>query len=178
MEQTDVLFALGSQNGWRVANALNTAEWRTASEVARELDVQVATAVTHLKRLAEVGVAENRIRKGRRDALEYRLLDTGITIRLRLGQADGCTMEPETMVEFIRQLSEVLGADYVHFEETLPKKLRALALRTRTKGEWKGSESETTQLMKQLVSHAIEKLGRRGAQRRGSTAYNDRMSGR
>lgn len=161
MKDEKVLFALGSRNGWRVANALNIECWKTASEVASELGLQIATAVTHLKQLADAGVAEKRIRKGKRDAVEYRLAGMDVTISLSLGASTASKQQLRNgrLSALVEKFEEVLGADFATFERGLGTALRG-ELQSVKEGKTLTKERELT-LAKATASHALERLGRR-----------------
>lgn len=80
------LLALGTENGLRVANALDISTWRCASEVAKELELHIATVQSHLNALVRAGMAATRERLGGRPAREYRLLDRRFELSVVLGR--------------------------------------------------------------------------------------------
>jgi DNA-binding transcriptional ArsR family regulator len=82
------LFALGNENGLRVAEALDETAWRCASEIARPLKLHIATAQAHLAALESAGVAESRGRVGGRPAREYRLRAREFEISFAIDQKE------------------------------------------------------------------------------------------
>ena len=65
---------------------LNKTGWQTASEVARDLNIHIATAVKYLSELHELDFVERRIKRGKtRKAFEYKVKDPKVTIEFDLG---------------------------------------------------------------------------------------------
>lgn len=161
MNDVKALFALGGKGGLRIAKALSTNEWKSASEVAEELNLHIATAVTHLSSLAEAGVAERRLRKGRRDAFEYRLLVSDVFIHLNLTETRASPVAESyiALSGFAERLSDVLGADF----EALVRLLDAPSIRSlkSLRGNVRVGEKEQDALLIALVAGSVARLGRR-----------------
>lgn len=79
------LVYLGKEFALDILFFVNDNEWSTASEVAKGLELHVATAVKHLSELDEIDILEKRTRKGKtRSASEYKVKRKRITIDIDL----------------------------------------------------------------------------------------------
>ncbi|MDO9537934.1 MAG: hypothetical protein Q7J68_06410 [Thermoplasmata archaeon] len=103
------LNALGSEGALDTLICLKKHDWATASEVAKDMETHVATAVKRLNLLHEAGFLDRRVRKGKtRSAQEYSLFSTRMVIELNLeGGAD--TGNAEFMGALLRDILERLG---------------------------------------------------------------------
>jgi predicted transcriptional regulator len=80
-----LLFVLGKEHCLDVMINLYKNEWQTASSVAKDLNLHVATAVKYLSELHELGLVNRRIKRGRtRDAFEYSLRTQNIRIEIEI----------------------------------------------------------------------------------------------
>ena len=86
MKKTDIrrmLFVLGKEHCLDVMISLNKNGWQTASQVAKDLDIHIATAVKYLSELHELGLLKRRLKKTKtRGAFEYKLGDAKVNIEL------------------------------------------------------------------------------------------------
>jgi predicted transcriptional regulator len=88
MKKDDIrrlLFVLGKEHCLDVMINLNKNGWQTASEVARDLNIHIATAVKYLSELFELDFVDRRVKRGKtRKAFEYRVKDPKVTIEFDL----------------------------------------------------------------------------------------------
>lgn len=76
-----MLFVLGKEHCLDVMINVYKNNWRTASEVARDLKLHIATAVKYLSELYGLSLVNRRIRKGKtREAFEYQLKSPRVKI--------------------------------------------------------------------------------------------------
>lgn len=76
-----MLFVLGKEHCLDVMINVYKNNWRTASEVARDLKLHIATAVKYLSELYSLKLVNRRIRKGKtREAFEYQLKSPRVKI--------------------------------------------------------------------------------------------------
>ena len=98
MEKEDMrkmLFVLGKEHCLDVMICVYKNGWQTASQVARDLNIHIATAVKYLSELHELGFVNRRIKKGKtREAYEYQLKNPKIKIELDIGQLMGKSFQP------------------------------------------------------------------------------------
>ncbi|MFH0815457.1 MAG: hypothetical protein V1934_01390 [Methanobacteriota archaeon] len=161
MSTVEKLYALGSKGGLRIAGALSTSEWKSASEIAEDLSLHIATAVAHLSALASAGIAERRLRAGRRKAFEYRLVASNVKIEIDLAGCKPSSIinHPGALAGFLERLAGVLGADW----EALVRLLNtnaSQALKALNENEAIG-ERERDLLLTALVAGSVARLGRR-----------------
>jgi len=77
------LSILGKEHCIDVIETLYIKEWCTATEISEELKIHIATAVSYLSDLHDIGLVERRIRGGKyKDAYEYSLKSTSINLNL------------------------------------------------------------------------------------------------
>jgi predicted transcriptional regulator len=82
-----MLFVLGKEHCLDVMINLYKNDWQTASEVAGDLKVHIATAVKYLSELHELGFVDRRVKKCKmREAYEYQLKNPKIKIELDISQ--------------------------------------------------------------------------------------------
>ncbi|OQX22062.1 MAG: hypothetical protein BWK75_01740 [Candidatus Altiarchaeales archaeon A3] len=80
-------FVLSKEHCIDVVEILYLNGWLTATEIAEDLKIHIATAVKYLTELHEIGIAEKRTREGKyKDALEYRLINSEINLTLNFEQ--------------------------------------------------------------------------------------------
>ncbi|PKP55522.1 MAG: hypothetical protein CVT89_08190 [Candidatus Altiarchaeales archaeon HGW-Altiarchaeales-2] len=80
-------FVLSKEHCIDVVETLYLNGWLTATEIAEDLKIHIATAVKYLTELHEIGIAEKRTREGKyKDALEYRLINSEINLTLNFEQ--------------------------------------------------------------------------------------------
>jgi hypothetical protein len=88
MKKEDIrrmLFVLGKEHCLDVMINLNKNGWQTASEVARDLNIHIATAVKYLSELFELDMVERRVKRGKtRKAFEYQMKDPTVRIEFDL----------------------------------------------------------------------------------------------
>lgn len=88
MKKEDIrrmLFVLGKEHCLDVMINLNKNGWQTASEVARDLSIHIATAVKYLSELFELDMVERRVKRGKtRKAFEYQMKEPTIRIEFDL----------------------------------------------------------------------------------------------
>lgn len=88
MKKEDIrrmLFVLGKEHCLDVMINLNKNGWQTASEVARDLNIHIATAVKYLSELYELDMVERRVKRGKtRKAFEYQMKEPTIRIEFDL----------------------------------------------------------------------------------------------
>ncbi|MEW5937372.1 MAG: helix-turn-helix domain-containing protein [Candidatus Thermoplasmatota archaeon] len=116
------LFALGAENGFRVANALSETIWRCASDVAKDLGLHIATVQSHLSALESAGIVESRERLGGRPAREYRLRDRRFEFSVVLGMEDRARLTREEEERVLSALR--LRAARVSWAIELPAAIR------------------------------------------------------
>lgn len=81
-----LLFVLGKEHCLDVMICVYKNGWQTASEVARELNIHIATAVKYLTELHELGMVNRRLKRGKtREAFEYQLKSPKIKIEFDVG---------------------------------------------------------------------------------------------
>jgi predicted transcriptional regulator len=82
-----MLFVLGKEHCMDVMINLYKNDWQTASQVARDLNIHIATAVKYLSELHELGLVDRRIKKGKtRESFEYQLKNPKIKIELDISR--------------------------------------------------------------------------------------------
>jgi predicted transcriptional regulator len=80
-----LLFVLGKEHCLDVMINLHKNEWQTASEVARDLHIHIATAVKYLSELHELGLVNRRVKRGKtRVAFEYQIKNPRVKIEFDL----------------------------------------------------------------------------------------------
>jgi predicted transcriptional regulator len=88
MKKEDIrrmLFVLGKEHCLDVMINLNKNGWQTASEVARDLNIHIATAVKYLSELYELDMVERRVKRGKtRKAFEYQMKNPMVKIEFDL----------------------------------------------------------------------------------------------
>jgi predicted transcriptional regulator len=88
MKKEDIrrmLFVLGKEHCLDVMINLNKNGWQTASEVARDLNIHIATAVKYLSELYELDLVDRRVKRGKtRKAFEYVIRDPKVRIEFDL----------------------------------------------------------------------------------------------
>lgn len=85
-----MLYILGKEHSLDVMMNLHQHGWQTASEVARDLDIHIATAVKYLSELHELGLVNRRVRRARtRKAFEYQCEKEFIRIEFKLDALHG-----------------------------------------------------------------------------------------
>ncbi|UCE37362.1 MAG: hypothetical protein JSW00_18175 [Thermoplasmata archaeon] len=76
-----MLFVLGKEHCLDVMINVYKNDWQTASEVARDLNIHIATAVKYLTELYELGLVNRRIKRGKtREAFEYQVKSPKVKI--------------------------------------------------------------------------------------------------
>jgi predicted transcriptional regulator len=76
-----MLFVLGKEHCLDVMINVYKNDWQTASEVARDLNIHIATAVKYLSELYELGLVNRRIKRGKtREAYEYQVKNPKVKI--------------------------------------------------------------------------------------------------
>lgn len=82
-EMRRLLFVLGKEHCLDVMVNVYKNGWQTASEVARDLNIHIATAVKYLSELHELDLVNRRVKKGKtREAFEYQLKNPKVKIEL------------------------------------------------------------------------------------------------
>ncbi|UCF08439.1 MAG: helix-turn-helix transcriptional regulator [Thermoplasmata archaeon] len=82
-----LLFVLGKEHCLDVLINVHKKDWQTASEVARDLNIHIATAVKYLTELHELGLVNRRVKRGKtREAFEYQVKNQNIRIEFELTQ--------------------------------------------------------------------------------------------
>jgi predicted transcriptional regulator len=88
MKKEDIrrmLFVLGKEHCLDVMINLNKNGWQTASEVAKDLNIHIATAVKYLSELYELELVDRRVKRGKtRKAFEYQMRDPKVRIEFDL----------------------------------------------------------------------------------------------
>ncbi len=88
MKKEDIrrmLFVLGKEHCLDVMININKNGWQTASEVARDLNIHIATAVKYLSELYELDLVDRRVKRGKtRKAFEYQMRDPKVRIEFDL----------------------------------------------------------------------------------------------
>ncbi|MCK4756971.1 MAG: helix-turn-helix transcriptional regulator [Thermoplasmata archaeon] len=75
IELQKTLSVLGKEKSLDILSYISGNRWSTATEIANDLEIHVATAVKHLQDLEDVDILASRTRKGKtRSALEYDIL--------------------------------------------------------------------------------------------------------
>ena len=78
---------LGMEHSIAILEELVLKPWQTASEIAHELSIHIATAQKYLDKLKEVHILDARVRKTRaRSAVEYRLVQPNIILDLDMNE--------------------------------------------------------------------------------------------
>ena len=78
---------LGKEHSIAVLEELFISPWSSASEIAQELSIHIATAVKYLEELRTGKIVEARLRKTKaREALEYRIIDPDINLNLNISK--------------------------------------------------------------------------------------------
>lgn len=91
-----MLYVLGKEHSLDVIMNVYKNGWRTASEVASDLDIHVATAVKYLSELHELGLANRRGKRGRtRATFEYQVKKQVISIEFELNAIQKKVPKPE-----------------------------------------------------------------------------------
>jgi predicted transcriptional regulator len=82
-----MLFVLGKEHCLDVIINLYKNGGQTASQIARDLNIHVATAVKYLSELHELGLVDRRVKWGKtREAFEYQLKNPKINIEFDISQ--------------------------------------------------------------------------------------------
>ena len=90
-----MLFVLGKEHCLDVMICVYKNGWQTASQVARDLNIHIATAVKYLSELYELGLVDRRIKKGKtREAFEYQLKNPKIKIEVDVSQLMSKSIQP------------------------------------------------------------------------------------
>jgi predicted transcriptional regulator len=85
-EMRKMLFVLGKEHCLDVMISVHKNGWQTASQVARDLNIHIATAVKYLSELYELGLVDRRVKKGKtREAYEYQLKNPKVKIEFDVG---------------------------------------------------------------------------------------------
>ena len=85
-----ILFVLGKEHCLDVMINVYKNGWQTASEVAKDLDLHIATAVKYLSELHELGLMNRRKKRGKtREAFEYQLTTSKIKIEFDVNSLMG-----------------------------------------------------------------------------------------
>lgn len=85
-----MFFVLGKEHCLDVMASVHASGWSTASEVARDLNIHIATAVKYLSELNELELLKRRTRKGKtREAFEYRTKSSRIRVEVDLRGLNG-----------------------------------------------------------------------------------------
>lgn len=80
-----MLFILGKEHCLDVMICLHKNGWQTASEVARDLNIHIATAVKYLSELHEIDLVNRRVKRGKtRVAFEYQIKNPKVKIEFDL----------------------------------------------------------------------------------------------
>lgn len=83
IELQKTLSVLGKEKSLDILSYISGNRWSTATEIANDLKIHVATAVKHLQDLEDVGILASRTRKGKtRSALEYDILKPRIILEI------------------------------------------------------------------------------------------------
>ncbi len=91
-----MLFVLGKEHCLDVMINVYKNDWQTASEVARDLRIHIATAVKYLSELHELGFLNRRIKRGKtREAFEYQLRDPKVLIEFDVTSLTGKRLRAE-----------------------------------------------------------------------------------
>jgi len=78
---------LGKEHSIAILEELFIRPWSTASEIAQELSIHIATAVKYLEEFRTGKIVESRVRKTKvREALEYKITDPDINLNLNIFQ--------------------------------------------------------------------------------------------
>jgi hypothetical protein len=84
------LFVLGKEHCLDVMVNLFKNDWQTASEVARDLHIHIATAVKYLSELYEIGLVNRRVKRSKtREAYEYQLKNPNVKIEFDISMFMG-----------------------------------------------------------------------------------------
>ncbi len=74
-------YVLGKDHSLDILESIHSCGWSKASDIAKELDLHVATASKYLAELEEIDVLESREAKGKtRQVIEYRIKDPKIEL--------------------------------------------------------------------------------------------------
>jgi len=80
-----LLFVLGKEHCLDVLINVHNNGWQTASEVASDLNIHIATAVKYLTELHELNLVNRRVERGKtREAFEYQVKNQNIRIEFEL----------------------------------------------------------------------------------------------
>jgi len=90
-----MLFVLGKEHCLDVMICVYKNGWQTASQVARDLNIHIATAVKYLSELYELDLVDRRVKKGKtREAYEYQLKNPKIKIEFDISQLMSKNIQP------------------------------------------------------------------------------------
>jgi hypothetical protein len=91
-----MLFVLGKEHCLDVIINVYENDWQTASEVARDLDIHIATAVKYLSELYELGFLNRRVKRSKtREAFEYQLKNSSLDIGFDITSLIGKKLTPD-----------------------------------------------------------------------------------
>ena len=91
-EIQQILSVLGTEGILDTLLCVKKLKWVTASEISREMNTHVATAVKRLSGLYDIGILDRRVRKGRtRSAQEYSLISNSFGLDIDLNELVGET---------------------------------------------------------------------------------------
>ncbi len=89
-----MLFVLGKEHCLDVMINVFKNDWQTASEVARDLNIHIATAVKYLSELYELGLVNRRVKRGKtREAFEYQVKDPKVKIEFDITALSTTTIQ-------------------------------------------------------------------------------------
>ncbi len=102
-------YVLGKTHSLDILELIQSMGWSKASDIAKELDLHVATASKYLAELEEIKVLEVRRVKGKtRMVLEYRLKDPKINLNLDLSATDVNPDIKDEVTDFYRDIYKSL----------------------------------------------------------------------
>ncbi len=91
-----MFFVLGKEHCLDVIINVYENDWQTASEVARDLNIHIATAVKYLSELYELGLLNRRAKRSKtREALEYQLKNSRVDIGFDITSLIGKSPPPD-----------------------------------------------------------------------------------
>ena len=118
-ELQKILSVLGKERSLDILSHISGNKWSTATEIANDLGIHVATAVKHLQDLEDVGVLASRTRKGKtRSAQEYDILKPKFLLEIDIASLSDQASDPGSndiayslrfLVEFSRRLLKLTG---------------------------------------------------------------------
>ncbi len=118
-ELQKTLSVLGKERSLDILSYISGNRWSTATEIANDMGISLATAVKHLQDLEDVGVLVSKTRKGKtRSALEYDILKPKFLLEIDIAslrdQASGhgsndIVSSLRFLAEFSRRLMKLTG---------------------------------------------------------------------